>query len=639
MYYITMFIRKHFTIFLMLAAGAVLFFLCTDWAWARAGGGDGYSGGGSFGSSASSNGGSGDGFILYLLIQLVFRHPLIGIPLLIVFVAAGGLSGKKMQNSHVKRTIKRGVQRQNEQRQNDQFDKIRSHDPHFDPAKLIERVKTAFVKIQEAWSGQNMDPVRGFVTDGLAERYGIQFDIQRKDKIRNVMENVTVHSCEIAGVESDVHFESIHFKIRGSAHDTWVSIDTDKVVKGDRQFVSSFVEFWTFIRRPGTQTSEKPGLIEGFCPNCGSPLHMAQSAKCEACGSLVISGEYDWILAKITQESEWRFRHSKRGIEGVAAFQASDPGFNVPFIEDRVSVVFWRYQKALLMKDIGPLQKMATPEFCQKVQKEELDVRHRFYKNVAVGLSEVYKVAFGIPRDKVYVQVKWEGYRVEEQNGELKENPAKSFYSHLLTMARKNGVQTDKKKGLMSAHCQGCGAPVTSGKQDQCEYCGNFLSGGDFDWVIEDFSPHTLKTVEMGQTQYTIQQAYKPKDRILDPVSLLGGLVLVMMADGKIDKEENKLLDDFVKDRHIPQKKFEDIKAAALTGQLQMSVPADVLEGSDWIESMISMCLADGEVTSHERDLLLKFGQKVGMVKSDVDMRIKKIRQTMYTESKMALHN
>src|SRR6185437_5114496 len=55
-------------------------------AFARAGGGEGYHGGGGGGGHGGGGGGGGDGWIIYYLIQLLFTHPLIGIPVLIIAI-------------------------------------------------------------------------------------------------------------------------------------------------------------------------------------------------------------------------------------------------------------------------------------------------------------------------------------------------------------------------------------------------------------------------------------------------------------------------------------------------------------------------------------------------------------------------
>ena len=85
---------------------ACLALLVCEVVFARAGGGGGYSGGG--GGRGGSSGGGGGGDLIGLLIMLVFRYPLIGVPLLICVGFGFYWTSKNGRSAHVSRTIRRG---------------------------------------------------------------------------------------------------------------------------------------------------------------------------------------------------------------------------------------------------------------------------------------------------------------------------------------------------------------------------------------------------------------------------------------------------------------------------------------------------------------------------------------------------
>ena len=35
------------------------------------------------------------------------------------------------------------------------------------------------------------------------------------------------------------------------------------------------------------------------CPNCGAPLDLNHTAKCEYCGAIITAAEYDWVISAI----------------------------------------------------------------------------------------------------------------------------------------------------------------------------------------------------------------------------------------------------------------------------------------------------------------------------------------------------
>ena len=249
-------------------------------------------------------------------------------------------------NRNTSRTIVRGIKKQNINKQSIQLEKIKALDPNFDIPKIIDRVEQAFYIIKQAWSEHNMASARAFISDGVYQRNMIQFTIQKAHNRHITLDKVLIHSCELVGIESDKHFETLHFKITSRAkHHT---IDTNTNINHSSQELTPFTsttEYWTYIRLPGVQTRTKPGLIEGICPNCGAVLVLSKFEQCQNCHSLVTSGEYDWILAKITQEEEWRFQNAKRQIKGVAEYQVVIPCLIYPLSKIALALSFRNYKK------------------------------------------------------------------------------------------------------------------------------------------------------------------------------------------------------------------------------------------------------------------------------------------------------
>src|SRR5690606_22202172 len=142
-----------------------------------------------------------------------------------------------------------------------------------------------------------------------------------------ILQNVRVHGVELAAAAATEQFDTLHMEIHASATDYQVRVDSGREVAGTRR-AEEFVEFWSFHRRHGAQTQSRGGSIEGQCPQCASPLQIVDKAQCEACGAWVNSAEHDWVLAEITQQSEWRLPGDEVTTPGVAALRQQDPGFS-----------------------------------------------------------------------------------------------------------------------------------------------------------------------------------------------------------------------------------------------------------------------------------------------------------------------
>ena len=54
------------------------------------------------------------------------------------------------------------------------------------------------------------------------------------------------------------------------------------------------------IRKKGVKTKEGlSNMSTTNCPNCGAPTQITSAGQCEYCGSVITTGEHDWVLTDI----------------------------------------------------------------------------------------------------------------------------------------------------------------------------------------------------------------------------------------------------------------------------------------------------------------------------------------------------
>src|SRR5690606_12283506 len=97
------------------------------------------------------------------------------------------------------------------------------------------------------------------------------------------------------------------------------------------------------------------------------------------------------------------------------AYVQTDEAFNQQSIEDLVSLLFWRWQWALMRNDPARLSAYATSALVDSLGKDR-----RFYQDPAVGSVTLVDVG---PKDEQFdqarVRVKWSGW----QSGDEKLGP------------------------------------------------------------------------------------------------------------------------------------------------------------------------------------------------------------------------
>lgn len=621
-------------------------------AWGRAGGGEGYSTGSSP-SGDSSGDSSGDvgffgelfgelvGDLIYLLIRLVFEYPVIGVPLLLAVVLWGMVQNRRQRGSpwlgerRMTRTIVQHQEARSEERRFEALDRIRQRDPGFDRAAFTARASNAFLRIQQAWSAQDMRPARAFISDGVMERFAIQLEMQKARGLRNDMGAVRVTDCSVLDAESDAHFDTLHLRISATATDTKVSLADGRRLAGSGR-PEAFAEVWSFLRRPGAKTLARPGLIEGCCPSCGAGLDIGDAAQCASCKSWVNSGEYDWVLSEITQTSAWAVRASGAAVPGFAGLAQRDPLLNTQFLEDRASVAFWRWQRALDQRSAKALLPVALPQFCAAWDAEAQSRALRF-DEAAVGAVEVKAFESRDELDLAHVAVRWSGTVLQTGAGGSPVLPRE----HVFVLARGRQVRTDPNAGLSSCRCPNCGAPPSTRDIAACEYCATPFNDGSRQWVIAQILPGSAWRAPQAQAHVPAQPAVQAPPTMLSlgwvhslsRDEVLAVLIRALLADGSIAPAERKYLDRYAALNQVPPGTVDGLIEAARHGQLQIPRAQTPQEALACLDGLIEMSLADGKLDPAELKLILAYADSNGIERHRTELRIKDRRLSLYRQA------
>jgi endogenous inhibitor of DNA gyrase (YacG/DUF329 family) len=620
----------------------------------RAGGGEGFGGGG-FGGG-DGGGGNGGGAALWWIIEyLVLEHPVIGIPVLIVAAILYYKTHTSVAGYVRDQRTQSGLRAVDENAEAAAVLELQQSDPAFDLQKFYSRVNTAFLKIQDAWCAQNLQAIRPFISDGVHERFGLQFAEQKLDAVRDRMKDITVSEVQMVQLIHDNVFDSATVRITASAVDQTLSTVDGRVISGSGE-VEQFTEYWTFLRRRGAKTPDKDGLIEGNCPNCGAAIELNAGAQCQSCHALLRSGQYDWVLAEITQASEW-VPAASGTTPGLPQLQSRDPNFTLAGVEDRVSVIFWRKVLADRLGKVDPLQKVAAAAFVQRyaplLAPQPNGVR-AFWGDCAVGLVQTMGVINGQSMDKALVLVRWSSRRYQtDASGKVQKTPQSNLAEHLLVLERQSTVQTDPDKGISSAHCPNCGAPVMDDTSNACSFCGTVLNDGSHDWILLDMLPlHGQAAGELlaqlAASADGLSADAIPADPALArqqvaaalnmqppaPSGLLAWMVKCMVDNGTIDGSEERMLRHIADNRGVTDEQLHRMMDAAKRGELQISEPQTTEQSQRWLAAMAAAAVADGELTSTEQQLLISVGQKYGLGPYDVKMLIRRQKQQLYTTAR-----
>lgn len=604
------------------------------------GGGGGFSGGGGGGYSGGSYSGGGE-FSLGWFVFIVLIY--------VVIIVIKSLS-KGEQNKRVSRTIRQGVKVAHQHDIVRGLEAIRSRDEAFTSQMFLDRVCTAFVATQYAWSEQDLTPSRAFISDGIHERFELYIAMQRHEDIRNRMRDVSIVNRQIVAVESDAHFDTIHVQFTARAISYNESLTTGRRVSGNSdQHPITFTEVWSFSRRPGVATRTDASLYEGSCPNCGDQLRIVDRVQCSTCESFVNSGAYDWVLTEITQHEEW-IVPATLVVPGFDELAAADPGLNRQHLEDRTSVVYWRIMMAIYFGDLDYSAPVLAPGAAipPRIAPSRSD---RYWFTPAVGSVELLQVRAGSPggSDMAYVQVRWSATEASGDRKSPQMHEVQRIHTDVLVLTRRSGVTSNAERSFSSFSCTNCGGPLDTGRATECRFCGTAINDGSTDWILSDVvpigavPPAPAASEAASVTGTAAPSAAPPATPWGADVAPAGsppppapnlhattlshdhGLLLAVAAiagaDGTISPAERAELQRMGERRGIAAEHMAEVIDGGVSTD-DIVVPTDPQSASDFLGHLVNAAFLDGLVTADERDILHIVGTRIGWPVDRVDQLI-----------------
>ncbi len=191
-------------------------------------------------------------------------------------------------------------------KQNDldaQLQRLKGADTAVDVPSLDQRVALIFNELGDAWSKNDLTPVRGLVSDGLYDYLDYWVTAYRSQGLRNLLRKTRITRTELAKITHDRWYDAVTIRIWATGLDYVIQEKTGQVVRGSKRLPRPYSEYWTLIR-----SSERTGatVTKRACGNCGAPLEVTMAGACTHCGAHLTNGEFDWVLSKIEQDDSYR---------------------------------------------------------------------------------------------------------------------------------------------------------------------------------------------------------------------------------------------------------------------------------------------------------------------------------------------
>lgn len=265
------------------------------------------------GSSSSSDDGGFFSLIIEIFIMLLFRYPIVTIILVVVAIIVYRKLKKSGKTKDIGNKIfniqsaindfKDGTMAENFANQmvdKNIAEQVTKIDPAFSEEAFIAWVREVFIKIQQAWSTRNWKIIRPFESNELFSQHTAQLQEYINNNKINMIEKISVKSCGLRGFKQDGDKEVMTVELRAVMRDYVIDATTRQVLESDPNTDYDMTYIMTFARKAGVKTQVgTSNKSTTNCPNCGAPTEITSSGQCEYCGSVITTGEHDWVLTDI----------------------------------------------------------------------------------------------------------------------------------------------------------------------------------------------------------------------------------------------------------------------------------------------------------------------------------------------------
>jgi len=173
-------------------------------------------------------------------------------------------------------------------------------DPEFSNDKFIAWVKEVFFTLQYAWMERDWEKVRPFEKEELYKQHEMQIQQYINNGRINVLERININQAYLQKYVRDHEYEYLTVFLQVRMTDYIKDEKTGQVLKGSPDVDSHMKYLYTFMRKNGVLTNPaSSNKSTTNCPNCAAPTQITSAGKCNYCGSVITTGEFDWVLSNI----------------------------------------------------------------------------------------------------------------------------------------------------------------------------------------------------------------------------------------------------------------------------------------------------------------------------------------------------
>jgi hypothetical protein len=468
---------------------------------ARPGGGGSFSGGsrGRGGYSGGGGSGGGGGDAVFILFWLLFEHPVVGVPLILILAAFFVLrkrSRSEMTDWSTQDSWQSGVPSSPSPPSERRFvrrelERLRTTDPNFSLVLIEDFLYALYAEVHTARGQSKLERYSAFLSAAAIA--------ELEQRPASAVTNIVIGAMTFTDARgTDGRAPEVAFSIRYESNYTDLHAGREQ---------SYYVrEEWWLTRKRGVVSRAADRARLFVCPSCGAPLDAVTAGTCAHCGKLVQNGEFDWVVAEIqllectprvpmlTGDTEEEGTDEPTIVDPAApatmrALLADDSGLTWESFEAKVALIFNEFQVAWSARDLTKMRGYLSDRLFEAqvfwVDAYKAQGLRNVTENAQIEAIELARVSRDRFFDAVTVRL-WAtslDYTIADKDGRVVAGSRhrERRYSEYWTL-----IRSSSKKGptRLDRVCPNCGAPLDINMAGVCKYCQAKVTAGDFDWVL-----------------------------------------------------------------------------------------------------------------------------------------------------------
>lgn len=448
---------------------------------------------GNVSSNSQSTDGSGLFYIIYYIMWIVpfpFNFLIIG---LIIF---GGMSANSKRIDHSNsRVVNKNMTIQF--KDDEIVHTLKKRDINFSKYAFITYAKECLIAFQEAMENHRILDVSVFASNEL------------KDVVKKMIDSDTnyfyqgqeILDVSFKSYHTDETYEYIHLELFVSEYyyEQLNGVDT----YGSQYQRVNHVYDVLFKRSLmcTTNTSIKPSTTN--CPSCGASNCINLRGECEYCNSLIVNGDYSFVMESVVLISEVQSIYYDKYHRGrlevlnneevvVNQIKLLDPDFELIQFENFASNAMISIQEAWEHRDLKMIRRYESEdlysihttqiqEFMDKDLYPIIDDQNIIDVHLnRFELDGSFEYLTVIIKCQVKVYVKDKSGKVITGNSKL---DRKNGYR--LRFKRGSGVKTTLVESINN--CPNCGAKIDLTNTGECSYCQSQVTSGQHGWIVDSY--------------------------------------------------------------------------------------------------------------------------------------------------------